>query len=118
MDVMVSATTARPMFIGCHRRFSSEASTDAPKRRPRRKKKKCEQFSEAKLATGVVPTTTSLESPFEYSGESIEDYKKKAELSPWVPVPDSVARKIFDRAIPPESDYSDRSKEDDVSLFL
>ena len=109
-------TTARPTLASCQQRFSS---SDAPKRRPRRKKQKYEQFSEAKLATGVLPTTTSLESPFEYnSGDSIEDYKKKAELSPWTPVPDSVARKIFDRAIPPENDYSDRSKEDEVSLVL
>ena len=106
-------TTARPTLASCQQRFSS---SDTPKRRPRRKKQKYEQFSEAKLATGVLPTTTSLESPFEYnSGDSIEDYKKKAELSPWTPVPDSVARKIFDRAIPPENDYSDRSKEDEVS---
>ena len=66
----------------------------------------------------MLSTTTSIETPFEYnSGESIEDYKKKAELSPWVPVPDSVARKIFDRAIPEEDDYLDRDKEGEVSLF-
>jgi hypothetical protein len=64
-----------------------------------------------------MPTTTTLETPFEYnsSGDSIDDYAKKAELSPWTPVPDSVARKIFDRAIPEEDEASDRSKEGEVS---
>ena len=86
------------------------------KRQPRRKKQKYEKFGEAKLATGQMPTTSSsLENPFQYSGDSIDEYKKKAELSPWVPVPDSVARKIFDRAIPEEDDFSDKSKEGEVS---
>ncbi len=107
-----STTRRAAAAATCARRFS----TDAPKRR--RRKKKYEQFSDAKLAQGLIPTTTSLDSPFEYnSGESIEDYKKKAELSPWTPVPDSVARKIFDRAIP-EGDDSDQSKQDEVSLFI
>jgi len=48
----------------------------------------------------TTTTTTGLEDPFRYSGDSIEEYKEKANLSPWVPVPDSVARKIFDRALP------------------
>lgn len=73
-------------------------TTDASKRRPRRKKVKYEKFSEAKLATRAMAITTSLVDPFEYSGDSIEEYKEKANLSPWTPVPDSVARKIFDRA--------------------
>jgi hypothetical protein len=67
---------------------------------------------------GQMPTTTSsLDNPFQYSGDSIDEYKKKAELSPWVPVPDSVARKIFDRAIPEEDDSSDKSKEGEVSAM-
>ena len=72
----------------------------------------------------MIPTTTSLETPFEYNaGDSIDDYTKKAELSPWTPVPDSVARKIFDRALPVQDDFDfsesssddDRSKADEVS---
>ena len=87
-----------------YRRYA--AAADSPTRRPRRRKQKYEKFSDAKLASGLMPTTTSLESPFEYnSGDSIEDYKKKAELSPWTPVPDSVARKIFDRAIPEDDEH-------------
>lgn len=31
----------------------------------------------------MMATTTSLAAPFQYSGDSIDDYKKKAELSPW-----------------------------------
>lgn len=45
-----------------------------------------------------------MEDPFEYSGDSIEEYSEKATLSPWTPVPDSVARKIFDRADPTTDD--------------
>jgi hypothetical protein len=107
------------------RRFSafsavdSDAGSAPPKRRPRRKKQKYEQFSDAKLATGQMPTTTSsLENPFQYSGDSIDEYKKKTELSPWVPLPDSAARKIFDRAIPEDYDSSDKSKEGEVSVCL
>jgi len=66
-----------------------------------------------------MPTTTSLETPFEYnSGDSLEEYKTKTELSPWTPVPDSVARKIFDRAIPEDDDCSDRSKAGEVHVEL
>lgn len=45
-----------------------------------------------------------LENPFKYSGDSLDEYTEKANLSPWTPVPDSVARKIFDRADPTEED--------------
>jgi len=107
-----------------HRYFATATSStvdddDAPvsKRRPRRKKAKYEQFSEAKLSTGLMTTTTTgLEDPFQYSGDSIEDYKEKANLSPWVPIPDSVARKIFDRAVPEHDDGSQISKTDEVSV--
>ena len=63
----------------------------------------------------MMPTTTSLEEPVQYTGDSLEDYKEKANLSPWTPVPDSVARKIFDRAIPHEYESNDQSKEGEVS---
>ena len=102
-----------------NRRFAAAAAAagdESQRRRPRRRKQKYERFGEAKLAVGLVPTTTSLETPFEYSGDSLEDYKNKTELSPWTPVPDSVARKIFDRAIPEDDDYGDRSKEGEVRL--
>lgn len=45
-----------------------------------------------------------MEDPFEYSGDSVDEYTEKATLSPWTPVPDSVARKIFDRADVQEDD--------------
>mmetsp|Transcript_18341 Transcript_18341/g.42281 ORF Transcript_18341/g.42281 Transcript_18341/m.42281 type:complete len:381 (-) Transcript_18341:61-1203(-) len=103
------------------RRFAASAAssgTDGARQRPRRRKQKYERFGEAKLAAGQVPTTTALESPFEYSGDSLEDYKTKTELSPWTPVPDSVARKIFDRAIPEDDECGDRSKEGEVHVEL
>ena len=44
--------------------------------------------------------------PFEYSGENVGEYSKKASLSPWTPLPDSVARRIFDIAQVQEDDVS------------
>jgi len=99
-----------------HRSFST--AVDSPKQRPRRKKIKYEKFSDAKLGTGVMPTTTSLEDPFQYSGDSIEEYREKANLSPWVPVPDSVARKIFDRALPEQEDSNEMDKADEIHVEL
>lgn len=61
-----------------------------------------------------------MQDPFEYSGDSIEEYREKANLSPWVPVPDSVARKIFDRALPEQQeDGSDNTgKADEIHVEL
>jgi hypothetical protein len=88
----------------------------------RRKRAKYEQFNDAQLsvialgggggvgnsnnATGSRSGLLSagMESPFEYSGDTIDEYKQKANLSPWTPVPDSVARKIFDTAQPGPDD--------------
>ena len=47
---------------------------------------------------------SGMEDPFVYSGESVDEYSEKASLSPWTPVPDSVARRIFDRAEPKDTD--------------
>ena len=52
------------------------------------------------------PKAGGMDSPFEYTGENLDEYKEKASLSPWTPVPDSVARKIFDRADPQDEDVS------------
>ena len=108
--------------VSYHRFFASIATpttsnTAAKIERPRRRKVIYEKYNDAKLATSMMATTTSLEDPFQYSGDSIDDYKKLAELSPWVPVPDSVARKIFDRAIPEHDDGTKINKEDEVSIF-
>lgn len=79
----------------------------------RRKRVKYEQFNDAQLnamtlgGTATAGTLGSgLESPFEYSGDTLDEYKQKANLSPWTPVPDSVARKIFDTAQPGPEDVS------------
>ena len=114
--MLVPAVLPGPLALA-HRAFATDSNP--PRRRPRRKKAKYEQFSDAKLATGGgVPTTSALEDPFQFSGDSIEEYREKTELSPWVPVPDSVARKIFDRALPEEEEGSDTSKADEVSGFV
>ncbi|KAG7347640.1 RNA methylase [Nitzschia inconspicua] len=69
----------------------------------RRRRAKYEKFNEAQLQSQTAPSS-AIEVPFEYSGESLEEYRKKANLSPWTPVPDSVARKIFDSATPGPED--------------
>ena len=68
----------------------------------RRKKTKYEKYNEAQLQN--APTASTIEDPFQYSGETLDEYVTKANLSPWTPVPDSVARKIFDNAMPSDED--------------
>eukprot|EP00526_Cylindrotheca_closterium_P014536 CAMPEP_0113623488 /NCGR_PEP_ID=MMETSP0017_2-20120614/12085_1 /TAXON_ID=2856 /ORGANISM="Cylindrotheca closterium" /LENGTH=279 /DNA_ID=CAMNT_0000533443 /DNA_START=243 /DNA_END=1082 /DNA_ORIENTATION=- /assembly_acc=CAM_ASM_000147 len=64
----------------------------------RRKRKKYEKYTSIKLGAELPGQSSGLENPFQYSGENLEEYTEMATLSPWTPVPDSVARKIFDRA--------------------
>jgi hypothetical protein len=71
----------------------------------RRSRKKFEKYATPQLGIHI-PTSGGLDQPFEYSGQSIGEYSEKANLSPWVPVPDSVARKIFDRAVVTSEDVS------------
>jgi len=40
----------------------------------------------------------SISKPFQLSEDTMDDYLKKASLSPWVPVPDPVARKMLELA--------------------
>lgn len=70
----------------------------------RRKRKKYEKFDILQVGNQLVQTSTGLENPFEYSGDSLEEYSEKATLSPWTPVPDSLARRIFDLAEPAPDD--------------
>eukprot|EP00980_Cylindrotheca_fusiformis_P024249 scaffold11680_cov142-Cylindrotheca_fusiformis.AAC.7 len=72
----------------------------------RRKRKKYEKFNNIQMGTDYAGSASGMESPFEYSGDTVDDYTEKATLSPWTPVPDSVARKIFDRADVQEDDVS------------
>jgi SAM-dependent methyltransferase len=44
------------------------------------------------------PTFGKLERPYEHGETDIDAYLDKASLSPWVPIPDVIARKIFDLA--------------------
>eukprot|EP00339_Tiarina_fusa_P002094 CAMPEP_0117012094 /NCGR_PEP_ID=MMETSP0472-20121206/10256_1 /TAXON_ID=693140 ORGANISM="Tiarina fusus, Strain LIS" /NCGR_SAMPLE_ID=MMETSP0472 /ASSEMBLY_ACC=CAM_ASM_000603 /LENGTH=313 /DNA_ID=CAMNT_0004715083 /DNA_START=85 /DNA_END=1026 /DNA_ORIENTATION=+ len=63
----------------------------------RRSRKKFEKYASPQMGS-QLPTSSGMDQPFAYSGDNIAEYSEKANLSPWVPVPDSVARKIFDRA--------------------
>jgi hypothetical protein len=70
----------------------------------RRKRKKYEKYDNIRIGTDFPGSSTGMEEPFEYSGDSVDEYTEKATLSPWTPVPDSVARKIFDSADVQEDD--------------
>jgi hypothetical protein len=70
----------------------------------RRKRKKYENFDSPQMGHQLLQGSSGLEDPFQYSGDSLEEYSEKATLSPWTPVPDSVARKIFDLAEPTPED--------------
>lgn len=57
----------------------------------------------------VLPETTGMAEPYSYGGEEGEDtegYLKKTSLSPWVPTPDPIARKLFDMSAPTPEDVS------------
>ena len=79
--------------------FSHRSSVSALRRR----RPAIGKYKNPDLAT-PIPTVSGMDKPFEYTGDSIDEYSDKANLSPWTPVPDSVARKIFDRADPQEDD--------------
>jgi hypothetical protein len=71
----------------------------------RRKRTKYEKYITPQPGSRLLPSSGGLEDPFRYSGDSLEDYSEKATLSPWTPVPDSVARKIFDITDPTPDDH-------------
>lgn len=79
-----------PIQHGHHRYFATGTI--------RRRRQGYEKYNNPQLGTGLPTGHAGLEEPFEYSGDSLDEYSEKATLSPWTPVPDSVARKIFDRA--------------------
>jgi hypothetical protein len=88
-------------------------------RRPlRRKRPKIEKAINARIGHNLPSDNVSggtagsgLSTPFVYSGDSVEEYVGKATLSPWTPVPDSVARRIFDNANVQEDDVRAKKKE-------
>jgi hypothetical protein len=59
-----------------------------------------------------------MSDPFVYSGDSVEEYTGKATLSPWTPVPDSVARRIFDIAQVEEDDVREIAVEVFLQVFF
>jgi hypothetical protein len=46
-----------------------------------------------------------LQLPYEHGEENVDEYLKKTTLSPWVPMPDSAARKMMDLAAATASDF-------------
>jgi hypothetical protein len=46
----------------------------------------------------MPPAFGRLEEPYEHGETDMEEYLSKTSLSPWAPIPDAVARKVFDVA--------------------
>jgi hypothetical protein len=46
----------------------------------------------------MPPSFGRLEEPYEHGETDMEEYLNKTSLSPWAPIPDAVARKVFDVA--------------------
>jgi hypothetical protein len=46
----------------------------------------------------MPPSFGRLEEPYQHGENNMEEYLSKTSLSPWAPIPDSVARKVFDVA--------------------
>lgn len=96
------ATTARCssvnywQYLGYHQNLHSAAPNGPPSRsfatlrRPRVLKTKIDAISLD------VPDTFRRPDPYEHGESSTEEYLKKTSLSPWVPVPDTIARKALD----------------------
>lgn len=91
-----------------HRFLSTTTTITLPPSPPlRRRRPKYAQYNEAQLQESAAPSS-SLQEAFQYSGDNLDEYVEKANLSPWTPVPDSVARKIFDSAQPGPDDVRSR----------
>jgi flavodoxin len=85
---------------------SQRSFTTSIQQQRRRRRVKYEKYNEAQLPPQTGLGSSTLDDPLEYSGDSVEEYRAMANLSPWTPVPDSVARKIFDSASPGLDDVS------------
>jgi Methyltransferase domain len=86
-----------------HRRYvyTSTKELVIPLRRVRK------PFGQVKDAVIAKPTVDfgDLQLPYEHGEANIDEYLKKTSLSPWVPMPDSAARKMLDLAAATTSDF-------------
>jgi hypothetical protein len=68
----------------------------------------------------IMSEQTGLSEPFLFGGadgESSEEYFKKTSLSPWVPIPDPIARKLFDMSAAGPDDVSATEYMELLSMF-
>ena len=95
-----SLSSSHPFSRSC-RNFSSQ-------QRARRRKRP--DFGIAKMEGTGPPkrfVQMGLDTPYSYGGEDgngSQEYMEKTSLSPWVPIPDAVARKLFDMSEPSPDD--------------
>lgn len=60
----------------------------------------------------------NLSEPYKFREDDLESYLQKTSLSPWVPLPDAVARKVFDLAmVTPEDKHVDLGSGDGRVCF-
>lgn len=60
----------------------------------------------------------NLSEPYQFREDDLDSYLQKASLSPWVPMPDAVARKVFDLAnVGPEDKHVDLGSGDGRVCF-
>jgi hypothetical protein len=82
--------------------FTSAKKVNIPLRRIR---KPFSQLKDAVIAQPPQVDFGALQLPYEHGEATIDDYLKKTSLSPWVPMPDSAARKMFDLSAATTSDF-------------
>ena len=85
----------------CRFVFTSAKEVHIPLRRVRK------PFGQLKDVVIAKPKIDfgDLQLPYAHGEASIDDYLKKTSLSPWVPMPDSAARKMLDLAAATTSDF-------------
>lgn len=81
--------------------FSSAKDINIPLRRIRKPYGESSEYVDPKPQIDF----DKLQLPYEHGEATIEDYLKKTSMSPWVPMPDSAARKMLDLAAATTSDF-------------
>ena len=90
-----------PTVLQQQQRFSSKEPS-SPRRRLRRPKPIRSRWN----TEFKMPDTGGLQEAFQPDEDNFDDYLKKVSLSPWVPTPDPVARRVLDLLHANEEDVS------------
>ena len=88
---------------------AANANTNTTRFRRRKRPKLGKGKVEGNGPPRRMPEIKGLTVPYSFggeNGESSEEYFKKVTLSPWVPIPDPIARKLFDMSAAGSEDVS------------